>query len=270
MSFKGVTDVDVLLGRGSGICDKPGNKKFRSLVEQYRDEYSSSHRNEKNRIGNTVLHGVQSDGGRFLAFDEGEREWKEVPRARALEKSMQALREQSVRSSAFEKAKKDFVSPKHPNAIGKKRLSLKTPKNTGTTEPSKITPTPPAKESNNKKQSRKLKSSLNNSSKNPSVLKSFHPSVLTSPIPTSQLKFRALFPTMNRMPIISSFLPSANKRRFTAGHLPPTAAWKPCPEDTADHDMDEMRLLLQAIHSEELRREKYKYVPETPQTKKKK
>jgi hypothetical protein len=269
-NFKGVGREDVLLGRGSGICDRPGNKKFRNLVEEYRDEYSSSHRREKNRIGNTVLNGVQSNGGRFLAFDGDEQEWKEVPRARALEKSMQALREQSVRYSALAYAERAFISPnenkeKQPTKR-KRRLSLKTPKKTGTTTaPSKITPTPQAKEDNKKQ----LKSPPNNGSKKPCMPKSFHTNAI--PAPTSQIKFRALFPLMNnRMRTTSTFLPSPQKRRFTTGHPPPTDAWKPCPQDTAAHDMDEMRLLLQEIHSEELRREKYKYIPETPPTKKNK
>jgi hypothetical protein len=278
--LKGVTNVDVLLGRGSGICDLAGNKHFRNLVEQYKDAYSSSHRNEKNRIGNIVLHSVQSEGGRFLAFDDSEQEWKEVPGIRALEKSMQALREQSVRSPSSASADANEKKQKPPR---KKRLSFKTPKKTGTTTttttttsaaPSnKITPTPAKK-----KQSRKLKSPPNNSSKNlPSKLKSFpfHPSVPAGETSTtiSQQKFRALFPMMknNRMPTtsISSFLPSATKRRFTTGHPPPpTAAWEPGPQDTAAHDMVEMTLLAQEIYLEQLERIKYKYVPETPPAKK--
>ena len=273
-NFKGVAEIDVLLGRGSGICDKPGNKKFRNLVEEHRDEYSSSHRREKNRIGNTVLDGVHSNGGRFLAFDVGEQEWKEVPRARALEKSMQALREQSVRYSALAYTERAFITPNENQEKPqprKRRLSLNTPKKTGTTAPSKITPTPPAKE-DKKKENQKLKSPPSNSSKNPSILKTLRTNANSTP--TSQLRFRALFPMMNnRMPTTSTCLLSATKRRCTTmGHDPPPAAdaWKPCPQDTAAHDMDEMRLLLQEIHSEELRREKYKHVPETPPAKKNK
>ena len=77
----------------------------------------------------------------------------------------------------------------------------------------------------------------------------------------------------HRMPATSTFLPSATKRRFTVmdyDRPPATDAWKPCPQDTAAHDMDEMRLLLQGIHSEELQREKYKYIPEMPPAKKNK
>ena len=88
----------------------------------------------------------------------------------------------------------------------------------------------------------------------------------------SKVDDESVVPMMNnRMPTTASFLPPATKRRFTTGRHPPrtTADWKPCPQDTAAHDMDEMRLLLQEIHSEEIRREKYKYVPETPPVKRK-
>jgi hypothetical protein len=58
---------DVLLGRGTGPNEHQGNRFFRSLVKQKKEEYTScTGRSGKDRIVTEVIHAVWASGGRFL------------------------------------------------------------------------------------------------------------------------------------------------------------------------------------------------------------
>jgi hypothetical protein len=62
-----LNDNDVLLGRGSGPNEYVGNKRFRRIVSENRDEYvACSKSKEKNVIAKRVYDSVISAGGRFL------------------------------------------------------------------------------------------------------------------------------------------------------------------------------------------------------------
>ena len=95
-----LSDNDVLLGRGRGIVKFVGNQRFRRLVEERKEEYSSfgSHKDErKARIARELFDRIHERGGRFLKpVEDGrpdDKTWYEVEESVALEKCMQALRQ---------------------------------------------------------------------------------------------------------------------------------------------------------------------------------
>jgi hypothetical protein len=58
---------DVLLGRGTGPNEHKGNRIFRSLVKQKKEEYMScSSRTHKNQLVMDVIHTIWNSGGRYL------------------------------------------------------------------------------------------------------------------------------------------------------------------------------------------------------------
>jgi len=82
-----IHDDDVLCGRGAGMHQHPGNKKFRELVHQYQPLYASVNVLEKSEIASGIVHGV----GRFLR-QKGD-SWYNIGEKAAKEKTCQALRE---------------------------------------------------------------------------------------------------------------------------------------------------------------------------------
>jgi hypothetical protein len=102
-----VNPNDVILGRGLGPSQFIGNQQFRSIVEQYQEEYTSirghQKREQKTRISKEIVAEVHTLGGRFLKNIEGstpvagaiaeEAIWLEVEESVALEKCKQALRD---------------------------------------------------------------------------------------------------------------------------------------------------------------------------------
>jgi hypothetical protein len=87
---------DVLLGRGGGTNNHPGNKKYRELVEERKLRYVNATRTEKPLIALEIvtwLREKQSPPGRFLQVNESTNMWDDVGYKRAREKASQALRE---------------------------------------------------------------------------------------------------------------------------------------------------------------------------------
>lgn len=62
---------DVLLGRGSGASNWEGNKQFRRLAEEQKEEYVAACKyRDKKRIAQEFLNHIHSLGGRFLQLSE--------------------------------------------------------------------------------------------------------------------------------------------------------------------------------------------------------
>lgn len=73
-----LTEDDVLMGRGSPSAEYVGNKRFRNLCSNRRDEYlKCGRRSEKHRISKEIVAEVHNRGGRFLeritSIEEAER-----------------------------------------------------------------------------------------------------------------------------------------------------------------------------------------------------
>jgi hypothetical protein len=88
-----VQPKDVLCGRDRRAHNHPGNKRFRSIVQSYRERYQSAPRREdKNRITNEIIQRVLREGGRFLRLEEETGQWVLVDASGAHDKVSHALR----------------------------------------------------------------------------------------------------------------------------------------------------------------------------------
>jgi hypothetical protein len=88
-----VQPKDVLCGRDRRAHNHPGNKRFRSIVQSYREKYQSAPRREdKNRITNEIIQRVLREGGRFLRLEEETGQWVLVDSSGAHDKVSHALR----------------------------------------------------------------------------------------------------------------------------------------------------------------------------------
>jgi len=100
-----LNENDVLLGRGKGVNDYVGNRKFRDLIKDHRQEYLGSTRGDKTHIARHIVEAVKqlTPQGRFLKKVPNTRYWVVVEKQVALEKTSQALREGSPKSSGSSK-----------------------------------------------------------------------------------------------------------------------------------------------------------------------
>jgi len=119
---KEVNPHDVLLGRGSGSNQWIGNRYFRDIVKQRREEYISAKKNRrKKEIAKELFDCIRDSGGRFLRLDENaepvdsivkEGTWYECDEKASLEKCKQALRQHrpdaSQRQPTVEEVNKAF------------------------------------------------------------------------------------------------------------------------------------------------------------------
>jgi hypothetical protein len=112
------TERDVLLARGKRLHDWPGNRYFRTLVNDYREAYAKAPRAAKNDVALEVVEKVHQHGGRFLRDHRGG--WVELEEQRAVEKACAALREKGPISQRH--ASEERVTPSRS-----KRVTRSTP-----------------------------------------------------------------------------------------------------------------------------------------------
>ncbi|CAB9506256.1 Nitrilase family, member 2 [Seminavis robusta] len=86
---------DVLCGRGAGITKHPGNKRWRELIRNNQEKYTSLPRNQRPLIAEQIVKAVRSlnPPGRFLSKDVNTQLWYEIGDAKAAEKTAQAIRD---------------------------------------------------------------------------------------------------------------------------------------------------------------------------------
>jgi hypothetical protein len=82
---------DVLLGRGRPIQDRPGNIRFRDMLDKHLDKYEQDEKGVKAKVSAYIVHIVNEEGGRFLKElkDGG---WVEIDEAAARKKVSHAFR----------------------------------------------------------------------------------------------------------------------------------------------------------------------------------
>merc|ERR1719469_128376 len=88
-----INSNDVLCGRGGGTYTQIGNRRFRSLVQEFQPIYLLCRRKEKPLIARTIVLIIRHRSGRFLKKDEGSGMLFEVGDEKAEAKTSQALRE---------------------------------------------------------------------------------------------------------------------------------------------------------------------------------
>jgi hypothetical protein len=82
---------DVLLGRGKPIQERPGNVRFRDMVDKHLDKYEYGEKGAKLKVVAHIIHIVNADGGRFLKeLEDGG--WIEVDAATARAKVSHTFR----------------------------------------------------------------------------------------------------------------------------------------------------------------------------------
>lgn len=109
---------DVLCGRGGGTNTQVGNRRFRSLVQEFQPTYLLCRRKEKPLIARTIVLIIRNRGGRFLKKIEEDGTFLEVGDEKAEAKTSQALREgldvRACRSSIDGKKKPSRGRKKKP------------------------------------------------------------------------------------------------------------------------------------------------------------
>jgi len=100
------TPQDVLSGRGGGTNQHEGNCYFRSLINNNRERYLKSKKNDKPFISRSIVNAIRKKNGRFLKKDEDSDLWYEIGDDAAREKTSQALRQKApeLRKQMFEKS----------------------------------------------------------------------------------------------------------------------------------------------------------------------
>lgn len=89
---------DVLCGRGGGTNVHIGNRRFRAVVKEFKNEYIYAKKRDKPEVAEKVVNIIRakSPPGRFLRkvrAPDGKWKWVDVGDAKAKEKTSQALRE---------------------------------------------------------------------------------------------------------------------------------------------------------------------------------
>ena len=86
------SEYDVVCGRGKGSYNRPGNKRFRAIAQEYVPEYLAARsRLDKSSVLNKIVHVVQ-ENGRFLKYSKKEG-WFVISHELAREKVGHAIRE---------------------------------------------------------------------------------------------------------------------------------------------------------------------------------
>jgi hypothetical protein len=89
----GVKAVDVLCGRDKVSHSHIGNKRFRRIIESFREQYQHAEsRDQKTQISSQVIDMIHKDGGRFMKLEESTGLWEEVGSQYEREKVSHALR----------------------------------------------------------------------------------------------------------------------------------------------------------------------------------
>lgn len=87
--------TDVVHGKGFSINMRPGNKRYRSLIEMVKSDYDAAPKSLKGMYGNQIVNHIYnlSPPGRFLRKDDTSGIWVEVGKEEAVRKARQALRD---------------------------------------------------------------------------------------------------------------------------------------------------------------------------------
>jgi len=95
------TKLDILSGRG-GLANKhTGNRVFRRLIKQNKEQYKNlKSKRKQNLLIESILLAVESQGSRFLKEDKQTNTWHEIGYKDAWAKTCQALREPDKKSDS--------------------------------------------------------------------------------------------------------------------------------------------------------------------------
>ena len=93
VSFRSITQQDVLYGRGERTNNHEGNKYFRKIVSSMASKYKTCSRSDKSVIANSIIDVIHERGGRFLAPIPNSNSWNIVKGREIKRKTSHALRD---------------------------------------------------------------------------------------------------------------------------------------------------------------------------------
>ena len=73
-----IIDFPQVFGRGKGLQNRPGNVRFRHIVEMNLGQYEKSNRHDKTKLSESVMKIIQDSSGRFLKQSPTGGGWIEV------------------------------------------------------------------------------------------------------------------------------------------------------------------------------------------------
>ncbi|GAX10160.1 hypothetical protein FisN_3Lh356 [Fistulifera solaris] len=123
MIYHTLQENDILFGRGNGVAFFPGNINFRSIAWTFRDEYSKVIKAERKVLAYKVMNVLTNlePPSRFL--EPTELGYREVSKARVLEKICQTLREKKFQPPKPEDSKRVVKSFHNLTSLKKSKQS---------------------------------------------------------------------------------------------------------------------------------------------------
>ena len=93
---------DIILGRGFGIQNHPGNERMRDIIAKYKPKYHSLNREGKRILIEAVHAEVIEGGAKFLKKLDGEKVWVVVALPIALNKIRQSVKRRKNTARPFD------------------------------------------------------------------------------------------------------------------------------------------------------------------------
>ncbi|CAJ1951982.1 unnamed protein product [Cylindrotheca closterium] len=93
---------DVMLGRGYGIQNHPGNERMRDIIAKYKPQYHSMTREGKRKLIEGAYNEITESGAKFLKKLDGKKGWAVVDRVTALNKIRQSVKRRKNAAHPFD------------------------------------------------------------------------------------------------------------------------------------------------------------------------
>ena len=87
-------DNDILCGRGRGVWEHPGNRRFKSLIEAHAEKYAAArNKMDKGVVVASIVDSIREEGILFVKKDAKTQSWLDIGEYQAREKTSHAMRD---------------------------------------------------------------------------------------------------------------------------------------------------------------------------------
>ena len=87
-------DFDILCGRGRGVWEHPGNRRFKSLIEAQAEKYATArNKMDKGVVVASIVDSIREEGILFVKKDSKSQRWVDIGEYQAREKTSHAMRD---------------------------------------------------------------------------------------------------------------------------------------------------------------------------------
>ena len=91
---------DILCGRGRGVWEHPGNRRFKSLIEAHSQKYATArNKMDKGAVVASIVDSIREDGILFVKKDTKTQSWLDIGEYEAREKTSHAMRDYISKST---------------------------------------------------------------------------------------------------------------------------------------------------------------------------